>query len=180
MFETAIERHWGLATLAKRAPSTQTATIDPMLELMSGCGSAEERQMLHERNEADRRGTQPDPEAELLLKCQLRMYGQQPGGDSVIRKANLEKICEFDQLQKLSSLREDVTLPVNTDDDELLEKDAKSRALNAVEMFVLKKLNGGATLQSLIDFATNNGHLGTAKMYAEIGERLLESGLLAA
>jgi hypothetical protein len=108
----------------------------------------------------------------------LKKYGAQPLANPILARQNLEKIAEFDELKKLSTLRESVTLPVN-DDDDLLEKDSKNRQLSALEQFVLRKLSAGEPLQKLIDFARSNGFEGVAQQYAEIGERLLAAGLIA-
>ncbi len=184
MFEASVEKYWFGATstaLAKRAATAAPAnTLDP--RLADVIGSADElaqlRQQIHFSKVFDGSPDIEDKHRETVL---LKMYGQQPQASPITARDYLAKMMERDDLGKVSRLPGRVTLPRNSnDDDELLEKDSRSRQLSALEQFVLRKLNAGEPLQRLIDFARANGHEGVAQQYIEIGERLLESGLIAA
>jgi len=177
MFEKSVEAFWFGSTpqlLAKRATTNSTDPLEKVPHIFRTLFLDGEPSIMETAPAAD-------PLDQIRERALLKMYGAQPLADELRASDYLRKMLDSDDLRKVAALPGRVTLPVNTDeDDELLEKDARSRQLNALEQYVLRKLKAGETLESLIAFAKSNGHEGVAAQYRAIGERLLEAGLIAA
>jgi hypothetical protein len=160
MFERQIEEHW-FGNLAKRAtPAAAPAKISPMLAYAAGC-EEQEIAALHEANQRAARAPQPDPEAVILEKSVLRMYGQQSGGDPAVRAAMLAKLAEVDDLEKLSRRPGHVSLTPNSEHDYgALEKMARRQSVSAVADWLLRKIAegvaNGETESEVLEFLVRN------------------------